>query len=54
MISDKNKISSGISQLDHLLGGGIYIGDNVVWEIETEIGKRDLFGSKGRRDLPWL
>ena len=31
MISDKNKISSGISRLDHLLGGGIFIGDNVVW-----------------------
>ena len=28
----KNKmISSGISQLDQILGGGVYIGDNVVW-----------------------
>jgi len=35
MISDKNKISSGISRLDHLLGGGIFIGDNVVWYDEV-------------------
>jgi len=35
MTSDKNKISSGISQLDHLLGGGIFIGDNVVWYDEV-------------------
>ncbi len=35
MILDKNKISSGISRLDHLLGGGIFIGDNVVWYDEV-------------------
>ena len=26
-----NRVSSGINQLDNLLGGGIIIGDNVVW-----------------------
>ncbi len=31
MVSEKNKISSGISKLDHILGGGVFIGDNVVW-----------------------
>ncbi|MDY6971039.1 MAG: helix-turn-helix domain-containing protein [Thermodesulfobacteriota bacterium] len=35
MESDKNKISSGISWLDQLLGGGIFIGDNVVWYDEV-------------------
>ena len=35
MISDKNIISSGITQLDQLLGGGILIGDNVVWYDEV-------------------
>ncbi|MDY6881023.1 MAG: helix-turn-helix domain-containing protein [Desulfatiglans sp.] len=35
MTSDKKKISSGIGQLDQLLGGGIYIGDNVVWYDEV-------------------
>ena len=31
----KNMISSGINQLDYLLGGGIFIGDNVVWYDEV-------------------
>ena len=31
MISKKDCISSGIKHLDNLLGGGVYIGDNVVW-----------------------
>ncbi|MFO7560115.1 MAG: helix-turn-helix domain-containing protein [Desulfobacterales bacterium] len=30
MISKKNRVSSGISQLDNLLGG-LFIGDNVIW-----------------------
>jgi transcriptional regulator with XRE-family HTH domain/KaiC/GvpD/RAD55 family RecA-like ATPase len=30
MISEKVRVASGVSQLDHLLGG-LYIGDNVVW-----------------------
>ncbi|MBU4317183.1 MAG: helix-turn-helix domain-containing protein [Proteobacteria bacterium] len=30
-ISDKQIVTSGISQLDAMLGGGILIGDNVVW-----------------------
>ena len=30
MVSEKNKISSGVNRLDHLLGG-LRIGDNVVW-----------------------
>lgn len=30
MFSKKNQISSGVSQLDHLLGG-LFIGDNVIW-----------------------
>ena len=34
MFSGK-KISSGLSRLDHLLGGGIFIGDNVVWYDEV-------------------
>ena len=29
------KISSGIKQLDHILGGGIFIGDNVLWYDEV-------------------
>ena len=35
MTLKKNKISSGINRLDHLLGGGIFIGDNVVWYDEV-------------------
>ncbi len=35
MSAEKHKISSGINQLDHLLGGGVYIGDNVVWYDEV-------------------
>lgn len=35
MPSGKMKISSGVSYLDHLLGGGIFIGDNVVWYDEV-------------------
>ena len=35
MVSEKIKVSSGISQLDRLLGGGIFIGDNVVWYDEV-------------------
>lgn len=35
MVSEKNKISSGVSQLDNLLGGGVFIGDNVVWYDEV-------------------
>jgi len=31
MISKKNKVTSGIEHFDHLLGGGIIIGDNVIW-----------------------
>ena len=31
MISEKNKITSGVEELDRLLGGGIIIGDNVIW-----------------------
>lgn len=27
----KNKVTSGIEHLDHLLGGGVIIGDNVIW-----------------------
>jgi len=27
---EKLRVASGVSQLDHLLGG-LYIGDNVVW-----------------------
>jgi KaiC/GvpD/RAD55 family RecA-like ATPase len=30
MFSKKNRISSGVSQLDQLLGG-LFIGDNVIW-----------------------
>jgi transcriptional regulator with XRE-family HTH domain/KaiC/GvpD/RAD55 family RecA-like ATPase len=30
MISERIRVASGVSQLDHLLGG-LYIGDNVVW-----------------------
>ena len=35
MASGKIKISSGINRLDHLLGVGIFIGDNVVWYDEV-------------------
>ena len=35
MVSEKIKISSGIDQLDRLLGGGVFIGDNVVWYDEV-------------------
>jgi len=35
MVSEKTKISSGISRLDILLGGGPFIGDNVVWYDEV-------------------
>jgi len=31
MITEKNKVTSGVEELDHLLGGGIIIGDNVIW-----------------------
>ena len=31
MVSKKTMISSGTKQLDNILGGGIFIGDNVVW-----------------------
>jgi len=30
MLLEKLRVASGVSQLDHLLGG-LYIGDNVVW-----------------------
>ena len=30
MTPERLRVSSGVSQLDHLLGG-IFIGDNVVW-----------------------
>lgn len=30
-MNEKEKVTSGIEQLDHLLGGGIIIGDNVLW-----------------------
>jgi transcriptional regulator with XRE-family HTH domain/KaiC/GvpD/RAD55 family RecA-like ATPase len=35
MVSEKTKISSGIDRLDLLLGGGPFIGDNVVWYDEV-------------------
>ena len=35
MVSEKTEVSSGISQLDILLGGGPFIGDNVVWYDEV-------------------
>jgi hypothetical protein len=35
MASEKMKVLSGISRLDHLLGGGPFIGDNVVWYDEV-------------------
>jgi len=35
MVSEKTEISSGISRLDLLLGGGPFIGDNVVWYDEV-------------------
>lgn len=31
MISEKNKVTCGVEELDRLLGGGIIIGDNVIW-----------------------
>jgi len=31
MVARKNRVSSGIRQLDQILGGGVFIGDNVVW-----------------------
>ena len=31
MVSKEKKVSSGIGQLDRLLGGGLFIGDNIVW-----------------------
>ena len=31
MMSIQDNVTSGINRLDHLLGGGIIIGDNVVW-----------------------
>ncbi len=31
MTAAKQNVTSGIERLDHLLGGGIIIGDNVVW-----------------------
>ena len=34
---ERTKISSGINQLDHILGGGLFIGDNVVWYDEAGI-----------------
>ncbi len=35
MVSEKTVISSGIGRLDMLLGGGPFIGDNVVWYDEV-------------------
>lgn len=35
MVSEKTKITSGINRLDLLLGGGPFIGDNVVWYDEV-------------------
>jgi transcriptional regulator with XRE-family HTH domain/KaiC/GvpD/RAD55 family RecA-like ATPase len=35
MVLEKTEVSSGISQLDILLGGGPFIGDNVVWYDEV-------------------
>ena len=31
MTFDNTRSSSGIAQLDHLLNGGLFVGDNVVW-----------------------
>ena len=31
MVPKSKRISSGINYLDEILGGGVYIGDNVVW-----------------------
>lgn len=31
MSNEKGKVTSGVDALDHLLGGGIIIGDNVIW-----------------------
>ncbi|MCJ7774103.1 MAG: hypothetical protein MUP22_13340 [Desulfobacterales bacterium] len=31
MTAEKGKVTSGVDELDHLLGGGIIVGDNVIW-----------------------
>jgi KaiC/GvpD/RAD55 family RecA-like ATPase len=33
--SKTNMLSTGIESLDHLLGGGLTLGENVLWEIES-------------------
>jgi len=34
--------STGIKNLDHLLGGGLFLGENVLWEIETGTFAREF------------
>ena len=36
MVSEKLNVSSGVSQLDRLLGG-LCIGDNVIWYDDAEV-----------------
>jgi KaiC/GvpD/RAD55 family RecA-like ATPase len=40
--SEENPLSTGIAQLDELLEGGLFLGENVVWEVESASFAREF------------
>jgi len=39
----ESKLSTGIKPLDQLLEGGLFLGENVVWEVESATFAREFF-----------
>jgi KaiC/GvpD/RAD55 family RecA-like ATPase len=40
--SEEKKLSTGIRPLDRVLGGGLFLGENVVWEVESATFAREF------------
>ncbi len=40
--NEENMLSTGIAQLDQLLEGGLFLGENVVWEVESATFAREF------------
>lgn len=43
--NEEKRLSTGIKPLDRLLGGGLFLGENVVWEVESATFAREFLYS---------
>ena len=43
MKNEEQRFSTGIKPLDRLLAGGLFLGENVLWEAESATFAREFF-----------